>query len=1459
MGSWRRSRILLLGTAVALSLVAAQAPTPRPPFPGGDHPGARADWFMRFRQSRDGISPAAHRYRAWRQARRMPVIRPRRQLSAAAAALAGSAAPPTLGGNWTELGPRPETTQQFGAVGGRMISIAVDLGADSSGNTVYLGAADGGLWMSPNAQSPQPTFTPIGDNLPSLAIGAIALDSSTSPTTIYVGTGEGNSSQDSYYGVGILKSTDGGKNWTPGTGVDFLGSAVTRLLVDPASPNILLASVTESGVFVGDNFTNTAAAIGIVRSVDGGATWTHVYNNNASATDLVYDPISHDYFAAIRAHGIVVSADQGQTWQPVSGNPLGGPTITAKNFSRVSLAQRSGVLYALMSDSAGDPTQASDCGGATSCTGLAESADDGQSWIALAPPANLFNHQGFFDQDIAAPAGTNLLVVGGIDEWKENLAAPRPAWTDMTNSYGSGTVHMDEHAILCLDPERWYIANDGGAWFTADAGASWSNLNASIGVIQFYSVTPDPATAGRLLGGSQDNGTSLATPGTQAWSEIVAGDGGHTAINPANPQQLFIENTGVSLRRSDDGGTAFQTVVDSSTISDAGGFYIPYVLTTDAATAFLATQRVWRGPATATAGSGWIAISPNLTHPDGNMDPNGDDLTVIAVAPSSPDTVYVGAFDGSLSATTNATNTQGLPTWTSPFQEPIFAGPVSAIAVSPADPKTVYWGMGFIGTTAVLFKSIDGGVTRSDIAGDLPGSPINAIVVDPANPNAIYVATDVGVFAAGDGGAGGANEHWARVGDKLPAAAVLSLALTSAGGTPTLIAGTHGRGAWSLPAVAPASFTVAVSPTALTAEVGHTATAAVQVTPVGGASTVGLSCSPSCAVSPASVAGGGATLTWTAPSTSGTTNLQLTADNGFTAVTQSIAATALDFSFQVGGSLAGAVEAGQSISVPYSVVSGLAPGFDAPIALSCPNAPAGVSCVFSPASPIASLGQRVDGTLQIQAAPSAAPGPVTLDVRASGGLLTRDASFHLNVNQFTLAATPALQPAVVSTPATFTVSASSATGFTAAIALACTADFGAQGTCSFQPASIQAGQTSTASITGFAVGGFQPSPSVYTLTGTSGASVSSAQVSVQPQDFFLNLNGPFTTLPGSDGMTRTTMIGQAFGYSTPVALSCSSPAGVSCTFNPPILAPGQSGTVRFSGMAGLAVSSAIPLTVIGTATSGTLVHTVPLNLRNDADVVFADTTINVPTLLSGDPATFNVFYRGTNNYVGTMTIACAPGIPFPCSIVQSGAQATVVPVGNAPGSVNVPFVVSATEGGATVAKTFQSTLKLGDFSVAASPSTARLFPGTSAALGLTLAATPGMNQGIAITCAGLPANVTCDALPTNLAAGAGTLTVHEAATAGAGAFGGGGWGLGLLLLGGSCLLGLGRQRPRLALVGLMALASVACGGGGGAPQLSGGANPPPTVTTTVTITATDATPGVADPVSHATTVQLTVN
>ena len=129
----------------------------------------------------------------------------------------------TLTAAWQPIGPAQVLSPTFGNLTGRVTGIAVDP-ADASGNTIYIGTTGGGVWKSTDAAGPAAavTFSPLTDSLPafnanagaaalpSLSIGAISVHGGT----LLAGTGDTNDATDSYYGEGILRSADGGLTWT---------------------------------------------------------------------------------------------------------------------------------------------------------------------------------------------------------------------------------------------------------------------------------------------------------------------------------------------------------------------------------------------------------------------------------------------------------------------------------------------------------------------------------------------------------------------------------------------------------------------------------------------------------------------------------------------------------------------------------------------------------------------------------------------------------------------------------------------------------------------------------------------------------------------------------------------------------------------------------------------------------------------------------------------------------------------------------------------------------------------------------------------------------------------------------------------------------------------------------------------------------------------------------------------
>src|SRR5579859_6224700 len=228
---------------------------------------------------------------------------------------------------WRAIGPQPANWPLYAptAVSGRVTAIAVD---PRNTNVVYLGGAEGGVWKTTDGGI---NWLPLTDSQPSLAVGSITLDPSA-PDTIYVGTGEANETGDSYFGAGILKSSDGGATWAqlPGpfaSGTEVSGAAIDTISVHPTNRQILLASVATF---------SPASPGGIFRTTDGGATWSNVLSATVARSG-VFDPSNGSVaYAAIEGVGVFKSVDGGLTWRAADGT--GANVLPSTNLGRIEIA-----------------------------------------------------------------------------------------------------------------------------------------------------------------------------------------------------------------------------------------------------------------------------------------------------------------------------------------------------------------------------------------------------------------------------------------------------------------------------------------------------------------------------------------------------------------------------------------------------------------------------------------------------------------------------------------------------------------------------------------------------------------------------------------------------------------------------------------------------------------------------------------------------------------------------------------------------------------------------------------------------------------------------------------------------------------------------------------------------------------------------------------------------------------
>ena len=248
-------------------------------------------------------------------------------------------------------------------------------GVPGQPNVFYVGAVNGGVWKTDDFGR---TWTPIFDDQPSQAVGAIAVAPSN-PNIIYVSSGEGLARPDLAVGDGIYKSTDAGKTWT------HLGlrnsQGIPALAVDPRDPNRVFAAAL--GHPYGPNEER-----GIYLSTDGGQNWKKVLSNseNVGGSDVEIDPSNPDVVYAglweLRlgpwedgnqyngpGGGLFKSTDGGKTWHPLTN---GLPKVVIQVNLTIAPSQTSR-LYASVAGSR-------DANAPGNEVGIYRSDDAGENW-----------------------------------------------------------------------------------------------------------------------------------------------------------------------------------------------------------------------------------------------------------------------------------------------------------------------------------------------------------------------------------------------------------------------------------------------------------------------------------------------------------------------------------------------------------------------------------------------------------------------------------------------------------------------------------------------------------------------------------------------------------------------------------------------------------------------------------------------------------------------------------------------------------------------------------------------------------------------------------------------------------------------------------------------------------------------------------------------------------------------
>ena len=706
---------------------------------------------------------------------------------------------------WRNVGPA--------ITGGRIDDIAVD---ESHPDTIYVGAATGGVWKTTNGGT---TWAPIFDDFGTTSIGDIAVARSN-PNIVWVGTGEANQRQSSSWGNGVYKSIDGGKTW------QLMGLADTkhigRIVIHPTNPDIVWVAVL--GHLWGPNPER-----GVFKTTDGGRTWSKVLfvDDTTGVVDLAIDPANPDVLYAAAWHrlrwggshmegvgttsGIYRTTDGGTTWTRLTDPQLHNGLPTGR-LGRIGLsvsAQNPRLVFAMIQVDRGitDPQQGR-------YGGVFRSSDAGQSWTQVNDLQAVPHY--YYDEIAVDPSDSDNVYVTSA-----NLLHSRDGGRTFAPD-SLARVHGDYHAVWIdpLDRNHIVLGNDGGAYVSFDRGRAWWHMPIPIGT--FYTVIVDSSQSPyQICGGLQDNGVWCGPSRTRDtsgiadadWYPVNGGDGMWVQVPADDPFTVFSESQFGVVSRLDLRTWQREGIQPQSL--DAGaesgydftwGWTTPILLSQhERGTLLLGANRLFR---LRQGGNDWEILGPDMTRtPRQAPTPEVGHTSYhaifsIAESPKTPAVLWTGSDDGLLWLSQDTGRTWTNVTANLPRGTPDTCV-VGTIAASYHDQGTAYVALDchFRDDYAPhVLVTRDLGRTWSDISAGLPRDRGSLTVFeDPRNPRLLFVGTTNGVWTTVDGG-----RRWLRLGRPagdgrpggvpLPNVMVNRLAVSFA--QHELVIGTHGRGAY---------------------------------------------------------------------------------------------------------------------------------------------------------------------------------------------------------------------------------------------------------------------------------------------------------------------------------------------------------------------------------------------------------------------------------------------------------------------------------------------------------------------------------------------------------------------------------------------------------------------------------------------------------------------------------------
>jgi len=584
--------------------------------------------------------------------------------------------------------------------------------------------SSGELWVSLGPSFSDGGYAGIG------RINALAYHPSDT-NMIWAGTASG----------GLWVTSDGGKNWSV-LNDDMQSLGVSDIIIpsDFATSNTIYLAT-------GDRDAYDTRSIGLLKSVDAGANWETVNldfttDQGAIINRVLLDPVGHTNMLVAGNFGVYKSfyskfkKGQGLAWKQVS------------SLVFIDMKQKPGdfnVIY-----------------GSTKSGGIYVSTDNGDTWtqslavdggrrveLAVSPAApncvyavvanDEHGLSGIY-KSVADTLNFELVYDGSKD------GANLLGWDFGTDDGGQGWYDLTI-AVSPTDTSK-IIVGGVNAWMSVNGGLDFDMVNHWYGGFASPAVHADkhymgfqPIT-GKFFEGN--DGGIYYTHDFENWEDISNGIVhsqiyrlGTSATDPAETI-VGLQDNGTKLNNGSTwedvrGGDGTECIIDYTNKNIQYGAYVNGQI-------YRTTDR-------------WISATEISAKIPGDLE--GAWVTPYIINPIDPKVLYIGYEEVWRTKNSGATFEQ-----ISSFQ----GANIESMVISPSDTATLY-----VATSSKLFSTNDGGITWTDVTGNLPmGSGyINYLTVKYDDPNTVWRAmsgySPNGVYQSTNGGL-----TWVNISEGLP-------------------------------------------------------------------------------------------------------------------------------------------------------------------------------------------------------------------------------------------------------------------------------------------------------------------------------------------------------------------------------------------------------------------------------------------------------------------------------------------------------------------------------------------------------------------------------------------------------------------------------------------------------------------------------------------------------------------